>query len=523
MIDQIKNNKKYFLFLSCLSILSIVILIYGTSTYKAGVSTDAAKYLSYAENFAAGNGMVDYNKGIIAQWPPLYPLILACFSLITGLPVLDVGWLLNIISYGLLIWSGGYLFFRVFRNNRVFAVFATLILFTLPQLARIFANVASDPLSILMLIIFFIEAINYLETGKNRSLITMIILSIAATFIRYSALSMVATLSAVMLVRNISNLRRAFIRSALVGGISGLPIVLWAIFHNLPINGSLFGRHMRAEPAQNFIMSLNKFAEWFIPHRVQDIIPGWIWVLSLSIGLLLAYLLTKQKDRLIGLLNPSIFPALFFSFIYFLMLVFYTSYLEHRLTGNDRIHLVMLPSLIILLLSSVEKSIWEPFIKDKAIWFQIGFGIIAGSLLVFPSYNLQKYIRVSHFEGDISAYNIFNKRWLRESELVGELLELEIEDSQQIFSNNEGTVWFYLHRNIESLPHYPTEERNPSKVLEIKQIPSGSYIIWFNHPELSYKGFVPTPEELSTQLTLEELYALDIGSIYLVSGGNLAD
>ncbi|MFN2118957.1 MAG: hypothetical protein ACK2T0_01020, partial [Anaerolineales bacterium] len=83
MWRSLSSVKRYRLFLLGLSAVSLVLIVLSTSKYGAGVSSDAARNLSTADNLVAGRGFVDMTGAPFVLWPPLYPLLLAGISLLT--------------------------------------------------------------------------------------------------------------------------------------------------------------------------------------------------------------------------------------------------------------------------------------------------------------------------------------------------------------------------------------------------------------------------------------------------------
>ena len=90
------SKNKFWIFLLALAVVAVILCAIATSKYGAGVSSDATKYLSVAQNLLAGNGLYDHKGGPLLSWPPRYSMILAGLSLVTGLDVFVVGWYLNV-------------------------------------------------------------------------------------------------------------------------------------------------------------------------------------------------------------------------------------------------------------------------------------------------------------------------------------------------------------------------------------------------------------------------------------------
>ncbi len=94
----------------------MILVEVATSKYGAGVSSDSTKYLSVAQNLLAGNGLYDHRGGPLLAWPPLYSIILAGLSLLTGLDVFVAGWYFNVFVFGLNLFLSGVILYRVFSD-----------------------------------------------------------------------------------------------------------------------------------------------------------------------------------------------------------------------------------------------------------------------------------------------------------------------------------------------------------------------------------------------------------------------
>ena len=90
--------KPLFYYLLMLSLAGAGLVLLATSLYGAGVSADAAKNLSTAASLLAGHGFFDHTGQALVYWPPLYPLLLAGISWLTGWDVFVSGWYLNILG-----------------------------------------------------------------------------------------------------------------------------------------------------------------------------------------------------------------------------------------------------------------------------------------------------------------------------------------------------------------------------------------------------------------------------------------
>src|SRR3989304_2098084 len=185
------KEKTFRIFLAALAVVGSLLVWLATSSYGPGLSTDGARYLSTAESIAAGRGITDSLGLPLVNWPPLYPFILAAVSLMTGLDVLIAAQIVNILAFGAIIYLGGLLFERSLPGNWTFAVVASLVLATSLPLVEVSANVASDPLFLVCVLLFLLAAQSYLRTRTSRGWWQLAALAGTACFLRYAGLALV--------------------------------------------------------------------------------------------------------------------------------------------------------------------------------------------------------------------------------------------------------------------------------------------------------------------------------------------
>jgi hypothetical protein len=511
----VSSQTRFRIFLAALSIAGSVLVWLATSSFGPGLSTDGARYLSTAESIAAGRGIIDYLGLPLVNWPPLYPIILAAINLLTGLDVFVIGQIVNILAFGAIIYLEGIFFERSFAGNLTFAVAATLILATSLPLLEVSANIASDSLFLITVLVFLFAAADYAKSPTRNRWLLLAAIAITSCFLRYAGLALVFSGAAIVFLTWRSSLRRAFVEAAGFGLLAGMPLAAFALFHNLPAAGTLLGSHRPSDPVGLFVVAIEKIISWFMPETVLQLIPP----LIIAAALLLLVVLRSSKERwaawLRRILEPATLPSVMFTAVYGAMLVFAISYSEHRVPGSQRIHALILPTLLVL--AAITYQTFAP--KLKLAWRNILLGVFALWLL-FPIYRIGVYVSASMQHGDVSYYNLYNTRSLRESDIVAELKGLELTPEEKVYSNNEGAAWFYLRRRIYRLPRYNAEigEDLATAMLTFTGWPDAdenATLIWFKR-ELDYKEEVPTPEEMSQFIQLIPTFTGRNGTIYLM-------
>lgn len=512
--------RTFYSLLALISVLGGLAVYVATSQWGPGLSTDGARYLSTAESLAAGRGLLDYLGEPLVNWPPLYPAVVALLHKLSGADVMAIAQVINIFTWSAIIALSGIFFIRAVPGNYTFALFATLVVASSRALVEMSANASSDPLFMLCMLLWLLAAQHYAATRSPRSFWQMALLATTGCFLRYAGSSLVMAGGLVVLWAWRSDWRQAVLRAVAYGGVSAGPIGLWAVFHNYRLTGILLGTHQPSYPPGLFVAAVEKAASWFVPERVLLIVPP----LALF-GLLLAALaLRSTRQRWAAWLQRTLaaplLPVAAFTLVYGAMLVFTISYSEHRVPGSQRLHAVLLPCLLVL-----GYTLYEQFgPRLQGAWRTLALGAAAVWLL-FPLYRTADYVRSSHAEGDVSYYNLYNTRALRQSELAQHLSTFPFQPDDKVYSNNEGAAWFLLRRRIYRLPRYDgeTQASLQAALAEFDGWPATdetAWLIWFSDA-LDYKRDVPTPEQMQDNIPASTMrvlsnYRSGYGEIYVL-------
>lgn len=496
-------------FLIVLSLLGSAILFLATFRLGAGLGEDSAKYLSVAQNVADGNGFLDYSGSEFTLWPPLYPVMIAVLHIVSGIDVHTIGWLLNIFIFGAIILVSGLLFERAFPSNMILAAGATLLVGSSAAIFAISANISTDPLFILLILGFLLVAGEWSRTQSSRYWVGLMVIAIAASLVRYAGIALVLTGSILTFWNYRRDMRGAFQKAAIFFGASFLPLLLWARLHNLPADGSLFGERTAAVPLDNLGITWQKISGWFAPPEFFVTETAQLILIILFLGAMLA-VVRKELPRIRDhFLSPFVLPSLLFFAVYLGVLIFQTSR-HFRFIGLDRVHVAILPALVLLVFSALDQITLK---EARKIPPRITQGLLALLLAIVVAYPLTNFAAHAFSiakNGDV-YYNILNTRQLHDSELLEYLQDLEITEDEVIYSNSEAAAWFYLRRPVALLPHATEDE-------EADWPPEGErgYLIWFHGP-LDYRESIVRPDQALERGWLTLLFESDQGDVYALS------
>ncbi|MGE5073103.1 MAG: hypothetical protein ACM3MF_06715 [Anaerolineae bacterium] len=494
-----------------------------TSKYGAGVSSDAARNLSTADNLLAGNGFVDMIGAPFVLWPPLYPLVIAGLSLPTGLSTFQAAWFLNVALYALDLWLGGWLLYRVFADRPAFAVVGALVLLFSRSMLRIYANVASEPLFETFLLLFFLACARYLRDRSRGALWAMFVVAGLATLQRYLGVVLFGVASVAVLYEE---RWKGVLRAALPAVLSAAPIAAWAVLHNIPSSGAPFGPRDLGEmlPMQNISLSLTKILWWFLPRLSSTdplILRPWIVVAVVVVVLVLLNRRDQWRTWRRALSGPYVWPMLLFSVAYFLLLAFTVVTADHLDLTSDRYYIVILPAVIAFVLITLDALLFSHLRGSRAAMAYV-VPLFAALWFIYPLYAMQGYVREALVKGEPTNYNIANSSQFREMKVVKAAQVLLAEDAHStLYTNYVNIVWFLFRHPMQIMPFENQDLPKAQRLAELRQHyagwpPEHGYIIWFTPNQYHH---IAAPDELATIAKLKLLYSDKTGQIYEVEAG----
>jgi hypothetical protein len=512
-----KPRKIFLAYLAFLSIAGGIVVYLSSSKQGPGVSTDAAMMMSAAENLLKGRGLVSYQGVALTQFPPLYSLLLALGGLIFRQDVFIVGWVLNIVVFSAIVWVSGLYFHGALAQWPLLPYFASFIVCSSASLVQISANIASDPLFLLLVLFFLMVMSAYLRSGRARFLGLAAAVALVSCFERYAGLSLVITGAVLTAFHSRHDRARAILMACAFAVVTGLPIVLWGVLHNVPTSGTMFGQRLPALALPNFTAGVEKLLYWFIPLRFISFVGPLVLLAAILAAWLLLLVIMKELAIFRGLLAPAVLPSLIFLLVYGAVLTFDISYFELKGVDTDRVHIILLPVLLVV----VSILSMPVFAAASARLGRRWPPLLAVLLFVaWSGYPLSKtydYVRRSMANGDVSPYNSINKANVTGSALSKYLMSLDI-GQKRVFSNGGGRAWFILRTRVRILPVIKSKDRVAYLRQHSPDWPGGgktAYLVWFN--DESYTAAEATPQELSAIAKLRLLYSDAQGTVYLAS------
>jgi hypothetical protein len=510
------SKNKFWIFLSALSVLAIFLCGVVTSKYGAGISSDSTKYLSVAQNLSEGKGLVDHKGAPLLSWPPLYSMILAGLSLLTGLDVFVAGWYFNVFLLGLNVFLSGIILYRAFSEKPLYAYLASLFVFLSLSSLRIHSDISSDPFYLTLTLGFLIAVDGYVKRQSYGAFAWMVLFSILAPLQRYVGLAVTVTAEIVILIENRKSIRTLLRDGFVLGSLSVLPIAWWLIVHNLIMHGSLWG--LASQPVdvgENISLALTKMLHWFVPY-LSVLMPiltrPWIPLGGLILILVLINRNKGENGRgwLRSFSASSVYPTLVYAAVYFIALALTVITSDHRDLFSDRYYVILLVPTAILIFFTFDKLIL-PHLHWPTARIQTALIFVFVLWAIYPIYSSQEYLREASKEGEPSGANMFNNRTYHDMPMVAEMQKLRAAQPQETFySNYVDAVWFYTRKPVSLLPFV-----NDDSLTAYAGWPHDKpgYIIWFEPNE--YKHYL-APQKIAQFADVQLIYHGKDGEIYHV-------
>lgn len=486
-----------------LAVMASLSVYLASAPLGAGVGEDGAKYLSAAQNLADGRGLFMYNNEPMTQWPPGYPAVLALGARL-GVDVYIFGWWLNLLLFGLIVLGSGVLVWRALGEHSLLSYAGAALVLTSVALMAAVVNISSDPLFLLVVLAFLLTSENYLRKPSAAGLGWLAFWVICSTLLRYVGLGLVAAGALVVFATPGITLRQRFVRSVAFGILTVLPIMAWGYLRNYALAGTLFGPRQWASPLLNVLLIVDKVVSWFVPRLLLSRVPALAVAALVVAGLLALSTPASRAAFRRVLLSPAVLPSAAFVLGYVVILARASSFFEFQVEGFDRVHVILLPSLLVLgFVAAVHLPVrlhaWLS--ARQRGWLA---GLVLLGLLAFTGFRTQKYL-LSVAQQGYTMYNFANSLRLHESALAHYLMTSPELAQTSLYSNNEAALWLYVRQDIRRVPRLGDEGDWPHG--------EQGYLVWFLG-DLDYKYNLIDPADYVRAGWLQIVFEDEVGLVY---------
>jgi 4-amino-4-deoxy-L-arabinose transferase-like glycosyltransferase len=417
-----------------------------------GINDDSIAYIAGARSILAGQGYREAwlaSNGPVTHFPPGFPAVLAVIGAVTGLDPVRGARALNGLLFGLNIILTGWVGWRM-TASRLAGVLAALLTLLSSSLLDIHTRAMSEPLYLFLMLVSFLLLDYYFERPRNYLLVALGFTLGWAYLARYAALSLVATMIAVLLV--LHDGRRERLKSIMILSLSTFPWILGWSIRNRVVGGSFTNRVLGWHPitVDNWELAVKTFMEFLVPLRParRDLsqIPASYEAILIAIGLiLLSWVIYKgwpllTRPSQVAKPNLLTFSHALYVIVYLSVLVLTMTLFDPATKFQVRI---LSPTYISLLLLLMAFGTWL-WRKKQAFWKPV---LILGSLALVSMFASSQVIAVQDFRKGGDAFA--GERWSA-SEAIAALAT--VPEDVVILSNEPGVVYLYTGRPSGVLP-----------------------------------------------------------------------
>lgn len=268
-IRQPRFQALTWLTLALLSLAGCAAIWYATR-WGPWVNSDASGYLGIVRNILAGRGIglirPDGSLAPLTLQAPFYSILLSGISL-TGVDVVDGARWLNILLFGLMVFSAGGWMFHLTNSFWPALALSTLIL-AIPHFSDIFSGAMSEPFFYLTGINGLFLAIESTRTGRLNWLVLAGTLCALSTVTRYAGAGWAAAGVFGLLILGGESFSIRLKNALVFTMVSLLPLVLWLVYSSLAYPG---------EPSRLAVQSQNVLALAGTA-RLQILQSVWGWL-----------------------------------------------------------------------------------------------------------------------------------------------------------------------------------------------------------------------------------------------------
>lgn len=514
-------NYKYTSLLILLSLISSFYVLLSTSRFGAGLSYDSVYYIAAANNLIDGKGIVDFTNEPITNYPPFFPLVLGIVSFIFNTSPLMIANVLNAAFFGIIVYSSGIMFFRY-----TISVMLTFAGIGIILISRSVINVSimawSEPMFILIVLMFFLCLDIYLRKNNLIYLILLSILIVLLSFTRYIGITLAVLCIFSILFSNESNVKVKILHVVFLIVILVILLGAW-LFRNHTISGTFFGPRSPSE--YNFFDNIYLFFQgiycWLLPGGIRyysislKILFGVTIFISLIVILSVLYKLTNKGNwKNLKIVYMRVNPIIMFIIIYtgFLLISSSTTYYD---AINERLlSPIYIPMVLVLLvfIGWLTDIIGKRF--SKKLINTILFTIVC--VLLIPSIIYSINETRDYINQGVYGYN--TTPW-QDSEMVNYLRNHQLETNFILYSNEPEALYVLTNIISQNTPsrfkyHNPL---NANTIWEVKTdwlVISKTYLVWFNNV---LRSDLYTINELEQIINLSNCIHFKDGMICIIS------
>ncbi len=506
--------------------------VLGHVTFGVMTSTDSAEYIYTARSLLAGEGLLGIGGSPYPFWPPLYPLLLAAAGLGIFDPF-DVAGPLNVVIFGLTVFAVGQ-YLRQRLASRFLAAWGCLATALAVPLSYWSSWAHSEPLFILLTTLALIQTDRYLAKGSLRALIWAAVFSALAWQTRYIGVVVPAFVGLILLFQPGRSPAQRAGRITAYSLIAAAPMGLWLVLHNFLTTGD-FIQHPppRDYPVSTMLRDVfdilwswtqTHAAAWLAPLvcmfvaverrrlKVADWRPFWLFgvfalmylVLFIAAISLLVGIYLERGNPQAGISDRLLVP------LYIPLLIAGVWALDRVLDHErEKRWLGSVGSLPILRTMAPGK---KGSVLANIVMIVLSLGVAGQAVL-----NVSTIVKKSH--GELARF--FNgPRWTGSETLRYARENLAASRVSRVYNNAPQPLALHIVGKEPTLHHRGLCNRLESLEQEMKRMPDGAYVVWFDGWKRHLFDY--GEDDLRLLPGMELVAELDDGVVFKVAGPRLS-
>jgi hypothetical protein len=502
MYSKIIQNV-YWIQLFLISLIGILIIFVSTKNFGVNVSTDSTTY------FQAATQIINQQPVDMVLWPPLYPAILALFSSLFTVKILEAARIVNAIFFGITIFASGILFRRHLQKYQITLLLGICTVLLSDTLIQMYLGADSESPFILFSTLFLLSLDNYWGNKRRRDLLLSGFWVALCCLTRYAGVAFIFAGVLCIVWLNKTIIKKMVYDLSCYITVSSLPILAWLI-RNKVISGTFTG--VRTPSGYSYYDNIIKMGKdvsgWYVPEKIVPngyLIAGTLLVIAFIVGI---YFIRVWKND-----KPAFswqYPLIIYITIYIIFLIAsapFRSMMSVRFLSP-----IYIPLNLLLLSSLFEISkIWG---RKIASWKQeiplILFLLMFVALLTYRT-------KLAMTEQMVQGSGYTSKA-RRDSQTI-RFLENDLPKCT-VYTNGADVIGFLTGKDVNRLPR----KLNMSGSLELTTLESlwglwpmeeNVCIVWFTN--ITWRDYYFTPEELLQITHLQQEIRLEDGIIYVVT------
>ncbi len=503
-----------------------LIILYATAQWGIGAGSDSLIYLDTAQHLLRGEGFTTSIMGTrkpFTHFPPLYPLLLAGGSLVSGETPFVVARWVSVGSFALLLGTIAWVMRRM-TNGAVWIPIITLaVLILSPQIILIQTLAFTEPIFLVFTLATFFLLAHYREQEQPLWLVLAGIASALALLTRYVGITVLLAVGIELLfLGNSRSFRKRLGDTILYMALASVPMAVW-VGRNMLVADTAANRQLTFHPPgyQHFQEFLYPLVTWVSPASTNYPIPFAVRMLltALFIGAGIAIWYRNRHQtispqfNLLEFFQKYPFARILGVFVatYLGFLLFSISFIDFLTPLDYRILMpaIMMIFLLVMLLLH-DKMVQQP----PSARVKLGLATILVVFGVFYAQGTYATIRRLHDHGVLYS----GREW-QESALLQELAHLP--PDTPLYTNAPDITRFVIGRTPDILPF----KFNPNSLIPNATYPNematmraavvqrGAMIAYFPSLVLS-RDHMPTPEELQADIPLVPVVTVADGVLY---------